>query len=125
MKILLADPHSEVQSALQLLLGQIPQVNSVCEATGLVDLLAQCAQSCPDLILIDPALIHPGRPRQQSLGHLIQVLRRLCPDSRILVMSSRFDVEQAVLEAGASGFLSKTDTPDAVISAILEFLEKR
>ena len=125
MKILLADPHPEVQSALRLIINRIPEVTGVCEAGSLVQLLAQCAQSCPDLILFDLNLVQPSRSRAQSLADLISVLRRLCPGSRVVVMSSRFEAEQEALAAKASGFISKTDPPDEVLSAIARYLENR
>ncbi len=65
MKILIADPHPEVQSALHLILDRIPEVSRVNEAGSLVQLLAQCAQSCPDLILFDLDLIQP-HPRMRA-----------------------------------------------------------
>ena len=131
MKILLADPHPESQSALRLtLVARIPQVSEVCEAGSAMQLLAQCAQACPDLILFDLDLAYPprsiaqARPRQ-PLADLIGVLRRLCPTARVVAMSSRFEGKQEALAAGASGFISKTDPPDTVLSGIIQFLEDR
>ncbi len=40
-------------------------------------------------------------------------------------MSSRFEAEQEALAAGASGFISKTDPPDVVLSGIQRFIENR
>jgi len=125
MKILLADPHPEVQSALHLILGRIPEISLVSEAGSLVQLLAQCAQSCPDLVLFDLDLIRSTRSRTQPLADLVSVFQRLCPGTRVVVMSSRFEAEQEALAAGASGFISKTDPPDEVLSGILRFLENR
>jgi two-component system, NarL family, invasion response regulator UvrY len=122
MKILLADPHPEVQAALHLILARIPEVTGVSEAGSMVQLLAQCAASCPDLILFDLDLVQPARSRYQALADLISVLRRLCPCSRVVLMSSRFEAEQEALAAGASGFISKTDPPDVVFSGITRFL---
>lgn len=123
MKVLLADPHPEVQSALRLIIDRIPEVTGVSEASSLVQLLAQCAQSCPDLILFDRNFIHPYH--SQSLADLIGVLRRLCPCSQVMVMSSRFEAEQEALSAGASGFISKMAAPDEVRSSIVQCLKHR
>ena len=123
MKILIADPHPEVQSALRLIVSRIPVVRQVSAAGSLVQLLSQCAQTCPDLILFDLDLIHPTRSQPQPLADVIHILRRLCPCSGVLVMSSHLEVKQEVLAAGASGFVSKTDPPDEVLSSILQFLE--
>jgi len=127
MKILLADPHPEVQSALHLIIDRISEVTEVSEAGNLIQLLGQCAQSCPDLILFDLDLVYPSRahllPHTQPLADLISVLHRLCPCARVVVMSSRFEGKQEAFTAGASGFISKTDPPDTVLSGIVRFLE--
>ncbi|MBN1666215.1 MAG: response regulator transcription factor [Anaerolineales bacterium] len=124
MKILIADPHPEVQSALQLILHRIPEVTEVREAGSLVQLLALCAQSCPDLILFDLNLVAPSRSRAQSLADFISVLRRLCPCSQLVGMSSRFETEQEAKIAGANGYISKTAPPDEVLSSIVRFLKQ-
>jgi DNA-binding NarL/FixJ family response regulator len=125
MKVLLADPHPEVQSALHLILNRIPGVTEVVVAGSLVQLLAECAQTCPDLILFDLALVQPARARSQSLADFVSVLRRLCPGGRVVVMSSRLDAQAEALAAGATGFVSKTDPPDEFFSSLVRFLENR
>jgi two-component system, NarL family, invasion response regulator UvrY len=125
MKILLADPHPEVQSALHLVIDRLPEVTLVSETSSLAQLLAHCARACPDLILFDLDLVHPSRSHSQSVASLISELRCLCPGARVVAMSSRFEGQQEALAAGANGFISKTDPPDTVLSGILQYLEKR
>lgn len=125
MKILIADPHPEVRSALHLLCDRIPEVSQVSEAGNLVQLLAACTQVCPDLILFDSELIHPARSQAESLASLVRVLQHLCPHAQVVVMSSRFGLEQEAQVAGASGFISKTDPPDVVLTGIVRFLKNR
>lgn len=124
MKILIADQHPEVQSALHLILAQIPEVTEVCEAGSLVHLLALCTQACPDLILFDFDLLRPSRSRTQTLADFVSVLQRLCPCGQLVVMSSRFEVEEEALVVGANGYISKTAPPDEVLSSIAGFLKK-
>jgi DNA-binding NarL/FixJ family response regulator len=92
-------------------------------AGSLIQLLAQCAQSCPDLILLDLDMLQPSRANPRPLADVVSVLLRLCPTSRVVVMSSRFEAEQEALAAGAAGFISKTDPPDVVMTGIARFLE--
>jgi DNA-binding NarL/FixJ family response regulator len=125
MKILIADPHPEVQSALRLVIERIPVVSQVMEAGNLVQLLGLCARDCPDLILLDLDLVKPSRARSQGLAELLAVIQRLCPCSQVVAMSSRFEARQEVLAAGASGFISKTDPPEMVLEGILRILENR
>jgi DNA-binding NarL/FixJ family response regulator len=121
MNILLADPHPEVLSALHLIVDRIPGISEVREAKSLIQMLAQCAQSCPDLILFDLDLVHPAR--SQTLVETINVFRNLCPQGRLVAMSNRFDVEQEALAAGANGFISKTAPPDEVLADIVRLLK--
>ena len=123
MKILIADSHPEVQSALCLILERIPEVSTVSESGSLVQMLAQCAQQQPDLILFDLELARPSRVQPRTLTYLLSELKRLWPGSKVVVMSSRFDMQQEALEAGASGFISKTDAPDEVLTRIIRLLE--
>jgi DNA-binding NarL/FixJ family response regulator len=118
MKILIADPHPEVQSALHLIVAHIPEVTEVSEANSLIQLLARCAQSCPELILFDLDLAQSGRARSQNLADLIKMLHHLCPSSKLVAMSSRFEAEREALAAGVDGFISKTDLPDKVLAVI-------
>ena len=123
MKILVADPHPEVESALRLIIGRIPGVTLVSEVGSLVQLLAQCAQACPSLILFDLDLVHASRVHTDTAADPIRALRTLCPTARIVAMSSRFEAKQEALTAGADGFISKTDPPDEVVSGIARFLQ--
>jgi DNA-binding NarL/FixJ family response regulator len=123
MKILIADPHPEVQSALHLILNRIPDVTEVIEAGSLVQLLSQCTQSYPDLILLDINLVYPSRSRNHSLVDIISQLRCLCPRGLVVVMSSRFEAEQEAIAAGANGFISKTNPTEEFISSIVGFLK--
>jgi DNA-binding NarL/FixJ family response regulator len=122
MKILLADPHPEVLSALRHTLDRIPEITGIREANSLVQLLALCTQSCPDLILFDLDIVRPSRSNTRTLVDLISVLYRLCPNSKVVILSSRFEAEQEAASAGADGFISKTDPPDFVLSTIVRYL---
>jgi DNA-binding NarL/FixJ family response regulator len=122
MKILIADPHPEVQTALCLAAGRIPEVREASTASSLVQLLGLCAATCPDLVLFDLDLAHPTRSHPQPLADLVAVLRRLCPHARLVGMSTRFDAQQQALSAGIDGYISKTDPPDAFLASIQKFL---
>jgi DNA-binding NarL/FixJ family response regulator len=115
MKIFLADPHPEVRSALNLVLNHIPGVSVIGETGDIFQLLAQCAQECPDLILFDPELVRPYRFRRtpgQQLVDILTVLHRICPQAKVVAMSSRLEFEQKALVSGADGFIGKTEPPE-------------
>jgi DNA-binding NarL/FixJ family response regulator len=122
MKILLADPHPEVQHALHLIIDLIPEVTEVNEANNLIELLANCSHACPDLILFDLDLVRAYCIHPQSLVNLIEVFHRICPCCQVAAMSSRIDAEHEALAAGVNGFISKTDSPEEVLFDILRLL---
>ncbi len=110
MKIFLADPHPQVRSALHLVLSQMPGVSMVCESGDVFQLLAQCTQGCPDLILLDPELVK--RNSNQRLMDIFTVIHRICPEAKVIAMSSRLESEREALDAGANEFISKTEPPE-------------
>lgn len=116
MKILLADTHPEVRSALLLALRRLPGANEIEATSSLIQLLDRCAQACPDLVLFDLDL---GMP----LADLMQALRRLCPRTILIGLSSRMDAKAEALQAGTDAFISKTDAPDEVTAIILRSIQ--
>jgi DNA-binding NarL/FixJ family response regulator len=122
MKILIADPNPEVQSALQLIINLIPEVTEVSETNNLIQLLAECSHFCPDLLLFDIDLLISQRYNSLNLPDFINVIHRICPCIKVIAMSSRFQVEYDIQHAGIDGYISKTDPPDEVISVIVRLL---
>lgn len=116
MKIFLADPHPQVRSALHLVLSQMPEVPVVSESGDALHLLAQCSQGCPDLILLDPELVK--RNDSQQLLDIFTAIHRFCPEAKVVAISSRLEVEREALEAGADGFISKTEPPEVFCEEI-------
>ena len=125
MKIILADPNSEVRTALQLVLKHSPKEPVTSEAEDVLQLLAQSAQKCPDLIVFDPELIKPYRShrrhRTQQLMDIFNVLHKICPCAKVVVISSRLETEKDALSSGADGFISKTESPEVFWAKIAEF----
>lgn len=112
MRVIVADDHAEVRSALKLVLEQEPEVVVVGEATDGKGLLAQAESIQPDLVLLDWEL--PGR----SAVHLVRDLRRLNPLVRVIALSGRPEVSRAALAAGANAFVSKGDPPERLLAAL-------
>jgi DNA-binding NarL/FixJ family response regulator len=116
MRILLADDQVRVRSALRLLLEQEPGFQVVGETADATGLLLAVAEKAPDLVLLDWEL--PGLPAAQ----LIRLLGYERPFLKIIAMSSRPEVAQFVLEAGADAFLSKSEPPEYVLLTLCTFL---
>jgi DNA-binding NarL/FixJ family response regulator len=112
MRILLADSQAKVRFALRVLLEQQSDFEVVGDAMSTETLLAQTAQSCPNVVLLDWTLAGPGA------AGLFQTLRSNCPGLGIIVLSGRPEARQAALTAGADAFVSKGNPPEHLLAAI-------
>ena len=116
MRVLLADDHPRVRSALRLILEQEPNFQVVGEAADATGLLLAAAERVPDLVLLDWEL--PGLPAAQ----LLRLLLYERPLLKVIAMSSRPEVAQSALDAGAQAFLSKSEPPEQVLLILHAFL---
>jgi two-component system response regulator NreC len=112
MRILLADHESNVRYGLRVLLEERPELDVVGEAADAKDLLAQIEASCPDLVLLSWGL--PG-PEGTDL---LPTLRSVCDNLYVIVLSGRPEARRAILDAGASAFISKVEPPERLLAAI-------
>jgi len=112
MRIQLADSRPRVRFALRALLEEQPGVQIVGEATHSRDLLVQVEAACPDLLLLSWEL--PGRPG----ADLLVLLRTICPQLYVIVISGKWAARQAALAAGADDFVSKIAPPEGLLAAI-------
>ena len=116
MRVLLADDQIRVRSALRLLLDQEPGLQVVGEVADATGLLLAATEKAPDLVLLDWEL--PGLPAAQ----LLRLLLYERPLLKVIAMSSRPEVAQPALDAGAQAFLSKSEPPERVLSILHAFL---
>ncbi len=109
MRVLIIDDQPQVCSAVRLLLNQEPGVTVVGETAEAGDLLAQVEAIRPDLVLLDWELPDRG-------GALVAELRAVRPGLVVVALSSRPEVRQAALAAGADAFVSKGDPPERLVN---------
>jgi DNA-binding NarL/FixJ family response regulator len=112
MRVLLADDQAKVRSALRLLLEHQPDVEILGEAVDTTGLLDWVKVVCPDLVLLDWEL------RGLPAAALLPLLHSHCPGLRVIALSSRPEVRQVALDAGADAFVSKGDPPERLLRAI-------
>lgn len=120
--VVVCDDHEIVRRALRDRIGQVEGVVDVGEADSAKALLGGIDGEAPDLAVIDIEL--PGGT--DGLNLTAELIVRY-PRIRVLILSAHDGadlVEQAKL-SGASGFLSKADTPDALEEAISAILGGR
>ncbi len=114
IRILLADHQELVRRGVERLLNDLPQLLVVGEASSGEEAVQLVRALQPDVVLMDVQI--PG------IGGL-EATRRIAqnnPDSRIIVVTVQMDVPfpSQLLDAGASGYLTKHCTVDEIADAI-------
>jgi DNA-binding NarL/FixJ family response regulator len=121
ISILLVDDHPLIRKAWAFLLKQNPlfQLIADCESGEMAVKLSN--QLCPNIIIMDI------RMKGISGIEATQMIRKSCPDSKIIGLSFHHDAElpRQIIEQGARGYLSKSSPPEEIYKAILEVHEGR
>src|SRR5574343_1622552 len=119
LKLLVVEDHALVREGLVNLLGQVEKDVVVCEAADFESALNQLENEGEfDLVLLDLAL--PGIDGFAGLD----ILRRRYPAMPVAVVSAFDDTPTVtrVLNLGASGFIPKAFSGEALLSAVREIL---
>jgi DNA-binding NarL/FixJ family response regulator len=124
MNIIVADDEPRVRSALRLIFDNEPGLKLVAEAADGRELLrkAQCwsendcsqGTSIPDLLLLDWKL--PGWLPEKDMP----ALKAAIPGLRVIAMNVGIDSRTEALGLGADIYISKSDPPDALQSALAQ-----
>lgn len=114
-RFLLVDDHALIREGLALALARVTEQVEVVEAGSCeraMELLAAGAEL--DLIVLDMQL--PGRSRVDA----VTALRELAPRTPLVVLSSEAprDLVQAVLAAGARGYVPKSVSTEVLLHAV-------
>jgi len=114
INVLIADDHHLVRTSIAHLLNQESDIHIVGEADDGESAVAQSRRLRPDVVLMDI--------RMPGIGGL-EATRRLhrgMEDIRVLILTAHMEdnVARKMLEAGATGFLSKGAEPTEMIDAI-------
>jgi DNA-binding NarL/FixJ family response regulator len=117
-RIILADDHPLVLEAVRALLDDHPGLKVMAAATDGRQLLDLTGRLKPDLVILDLQL-----PGVNGLDCLRRI-KQFDPAIQVIVLSAFGDAEtvRAVVQAGAEGFVLKTDPPGQVINAIRQVL---
>jgi DNA-binding NarL/FixJ family response regulator len=113
-RILLADDHEVVRTGLRALLEEQPGWEVVAEAIDGRDAVEKASKFKPDAVVIDIAM-----PSLNGLEAVRQIVKAV-PQTRVLVLTM-YDSDpliQQVLQAGARGYLLKSDAGRDLVSAI-------
>ncbi|MCI0393456.1 MAG: response regulator transcription factor [Chloroflexi bacterium] len=114
IKVLVAEDHHVVRSAIAVLLNREPDIEVVGDVADGRHLLEEVERLQPDVVLMDAQMPH-HQPVEAT-----RALRAQCPNVHIVVLSA-YRLEEYVvglLKAGAAGYLLKEDPPSMLIQAI-------
>ncbi len=114
IRVLLVDDHPVVRRGLHSILTNMPDIQVVGEAENSAQALERTRELRPDVIILDIRL--PGSSGLQ----IIQALRQIHPDVKIVVLTS-YDTDEhlfGALSSGAHGFLLKSVAHEEVAEAI-------
>ena len=114
IRIVIADDHPIVRAGFRQLVAEDPQLRVVAEAGNTAELLSVLAAHEADVVLLDISM--PGI----AFLELVQRIRTTRPRARILVVSMHPEDQVAVraIEAGADGYVMKTQSADELVGAI-------
>ena len=113
-RILLADDHEVVRAGLRALLEEQNGWEVVAEAVDGRDAVEKATRLKPDVVVIDIAM-----PSLNGLEAVRQIVKAV-PNTKVLVLTM-YDSDpliQQVLQAGARGYLLKSDAGRDLVSAI-------
>jgi len=113
IRVLLADDHRILREALRMVLA--PECDVVGEASNGEQAVALAAQLKPHVVVMDVGM--------EGIGGLAAAhrIRKDVPACKVLVLSQYDDEEyviEALTEAGAAGYVVKTDAAAELVSAV-------
>ncbi|GAA3745087.1 response regulator [Micromonospora maritima] len=114
VRVLIVDDDPLVRGALSMILGGVPDLTVVGEATDGAEVPTAVAAHAPDVVLMDIRM-----PRVDGLA-ATEALRATADPPEVLVLTT-FDADEQVLRAlraGASGFLLKDTPPADIVAAV-------
>jgi DNA-binding NarL/FixJ family response regulator len=116
IKVLIAEDHEVVREGLKILISADPGIKVTAEANNGAAAVQLARKLRPDVVLMDLAM-----PKLSGL-QASRDLRRQAPDSKVLVLSAYKDDEtiQRVIEAGVSGYVTKSSAANELLTAIRE-----
>ncbi len=113
ISVLIADDHRLFREALRVVLER--ECDVVGEAASGEEAVALAARTHPNIVLLDV-----GMPGVGGLNAAHRLARE-APSSKVVVLSQHDDEEyviEAMVEAGAAGYLVKTDAAAELLSAL-------
>ena len=114
MRVLIADDHGIVRSGLRLLLERQPDIEVIGEAADGAEAREMAVRERPDLAILDVKM-----PKLTGL-QATREIKAQAPEVNVLILSMHDDEGYLAeaLEAGASGYVLKTQADTDLVAAI-------
>ena len=112
IRVLIADTHPHVRSALGLLLQEKLEATVVGEADDLEQTMEMIGVNKPDLLLLDWELL------AQNDATALTGLRTAFPDLAVIALSGSPRARREALAAGVDAFVSKGDPPERLVASV-------
>ena len=115
IKVVIVDDHELLRGGIRFALLPIPDIELVGEAHHGLEALEVCAATAPDVVLMDMLL-----PGDMDGVMATRAIRKLDPKIQVIALSSYVnpDQVQAILQAGAIGYLAKDVSIKVMADAI-------
>lgn len=114
IKVIIADDHHLFRTGLKMILEASPNITVVAEASSGEEAIQVAKENKHDVVLLD--VMMPG------IGGYVATsrIKRACPDSKILIVTicNNDQFPSKLLQAGASGYITKGATQQEIIKAI-------
>lgn len=114
IRVLLADDHAVVRDGLRRLLQMQPDIEVIAQAADGLEAVDLALQLRPDVIVLDANM-----PRLNGIQAARRIVANL-PEVRIIGLSmyTATDMDVAMRQAGACEYLTKTSSPENVVTAV-------
>jgi DNA-binding NarL/FixJ family response regulator len=115
IKVLIADDHIFYREGIRALLGNVPEIEVIGEASNGDEAVRKAVELLPDVILMDIKM--PGTNGIEATRKLTQ--QQAKPGILVITMFDDDDSVFAAMRAGARGYLLKDADKDEVVRAII------
>jgi DNA-binding response OmpR family regulator len=113
VKLLIVDDSSAVYRRLLAMLGGVENLTALSIARSLRETNEKSRDFCPDVAVLDVNL-----PDGTGLD-VLRVIKRNCPDTKVLMFSNQVDFRIHARQAGADDFYDKSLEFEALVARLL------
>jgi CheY-like chemotaxis protein len=118
MRVLIVDDTSRARQSMKALLEVWHKPEEIREAASGPEAIQSVEEFQPDIILMDARM-----PMMSGL-EATRVIKAKWPQIKIILLSVFADYQALAMEAGADGFVSKSDSPETLRKLLAEVLQK-